>query len=60
MNKMRLAVFEGALTTDNFSKHTGVTCEQALKETIQHIREMEQTEKVLRDRIKQLKWELKS
>lgn len=60
MNKMRLAVFEGALTTDDFSKHSGVTCEEALKEIIEHVRTMEQTEKMLRDRIKQLKWELKS
>ncbi len=59
MNKMRLAVFEGALTTGDFAKHSGISAEQALSETICHVREMEQTEKMLRHRIVELKRDLR-
>lgn len=59
MNAIRLCVYEGALTTDNFEKHAGVKTEDALKEVIEHVREMEQTEKMLRDRIRQLKYQVR-
>jgi len=59
MNKMRIAVFEGALTTQDFEKHTGVTPVSAVKELIDHIHEQDEMEKRLRHRIQQLKWELK-
>ena len=59
MNAIRLCVYEGALVTDNFEKHAGVKTEEALKEVIEHVREMEQTEKMLRDRIRQLKYQVR-